>query len=65
MSTVRFAMLCDYCGQRSDEYTAWPTCRSCMADTCEACAEPGTTEGGDGERVTVLCRACVAEGHDA
>lgn len=65
MTLVRFAMLCDRCRTRSEEYTAWPSCRSCMADTCHDCAQPGTTEGGDGERETVLCKACAAQGFDA
>lgn len=59
---VRFATTCDRCQARSDEYTAWPSCRECLDDICPDCAAPGTLVETDGEgpdRVT--CRTCHAE----
>ena len=54
---VRFATKCDTCGARSEEYTAWPTCRECDNDACPDCSEPGTMIEDDG-RQTVICRSC-------
>jgi hypothetical protein len=60
---VRFATTCDRCGKRSNEYTAWPSCRACMEDTCPECAKGGTLVEGDGERAdTVVCRVCAEQG---
>lgn len=57
---VRFAAKCDTCGARSEEYTAWPTCRECNNDVCLDCAEPGTLIEADvGSPETVLCRQCA------
>lgn len=69
MTAVRFATTCDRCGARSEEYTAWPSCRVCQSDTCPACARDGSEQSedcrygeyGDGERETVICRECEAE----
>ncbi len=59
---VRFATTCDRCKARSDEYTAWPSCRECGDDICPGCAVDGTLDYGDGERGDrVLCRQCAAE----
>ena len=35
---VRFATTCDHpdCGQRSEEYTSWPSCRYCGDSCCPA-----------------------------
>jgi hypothetical protein len=56
--TVRFATLC-CCGARSEEYTAWPTCRGCQEFICPSCAAPGSLVTGDGDGPdTVLCRGC-------
>lgn len=58
---VRFATTCDRCTARSEEYTAWPSCRECLDDICDACAQAGTLHEGDGEGPdTVLCAACAA-----
>ena len=55
---VRFATLCDKCGQRSDEYTAWPTCRECMEDVCHACYVTGSASEDENNRAT--CKSCAA-----
>lgn len=61
MTLVRFAMLCDVCRKRSEEYTAWPSCRGCQRDVCYGCMADGTKRGGDGDPESVLCLACTAE----
>jgi hypothetical protein len=56
---VRFATLCDNCGARSGEYTAWPECAECAADLCPACYVPRSLVEGDGERRDrVMCQTC-------
>lgn len=60
MTMVRFATLCDHCNRRSEEYTAWPSCRECYVHICPACQEPGTLRETDGEcSETALCRTCA------
>jgi len=71
MSIVRFATLCDRCGSRSEEYTAWAICRECSDDVCPNCStNPGTrgvTLGGggfaemDAEIDVADCLQCVQE----
>jgi hypothetical protein len=61
MSIVMFATLCDHCGARSDEYSAWPSCRECLEDTCEQCYMPGSYTAD--ERHECLCNRCAAEEH--
>lgn len=67
MSMVRFATLCDKCGARSEEYTAWPHCRACHADLCPECQQPGSLREGDGAEDsrhradTALCAGCLDE----
>lgn len=69
MTMVRFATTCDRCTARSEEYSAWASCRACLEDICPSCSLPGSEqdesvdmgEAGDGERVTVLCRECAAD----
>jgi hypothetical protein len=34
---VKYACQCDHCSKRSPEYTAWPKCRECGDDVCDAC----------------------------
>ncbi len=59
---VRFATTCDHCQARSEEYTAWPSCRECMEDTCYTCAAQGTLIEADLDQPeTVLCQSCQAE----
>lgn len=38
MSMVMFATICDPCGKRSEEYSAFPSCRTCMEDVCPDCS---------------------------
>jgi hypothetical protein len=60
MTLVRFATLCDQCGTRSREYTAWPTCAGCHADICSACLSPGSLVETDGEQPErCLCVPCA------
>lgn len=56
MSMVRFAMLCDKCGKRSDEYSVWDTCFECMEDVCDDCLVPGSRT--EDERGECLCKRC-------
>lgn len=57
---VRFATTCDRCGTRSEEYTAWPTCRECMDHVCPACQLAGSLIENDG-RARALCVGCEDE----
>lgn len=64
---VRFATTCDVgkraaypCKARSEEYTGWPTCRTCFADVCPRHAAPGTLQEDEG-RNTVVCVECTEE----
>lgn len=60
MTMVRFATACNLCGKRSEEYTAWPTCRDCDAHVCPDCAAPDSPVTGDGERQdAVTCVPCA------
>lgn len=61
MSLVRFAAICDHCTARSIEYSRWWICSDCGADTCDACAVPGS---GDPETGRALCRTCSAEAQE-
>jgi hypothetical protein len=56
MSMVRFATLCDKCGKRSEEYTAWPTCKDCGDDVCTECDID--SERTEDERNATLCPDC-------
>lgn len=56
MSMVRFATLCDKCGRRSEEYSAWPSCKDCMEDACPDC-DIESERSGD-ERNHTLCHDC-------
>ena len=58
MGIVRFAMICDECGVRSEEYTPWTTCRECMRDVCKAC---DIAERRDEETNNTLCKKCFEE----
>lgn len=62
MSLTRFASLCDTCGTRSIEYTAFPTCRAldCGNHICPGCQQPGSFKDDDG-RQTALCMTCEDE----
>ena len=57
MSIVRFAMLCDKCGKRSEEYTPWATCRECGMDFCPNCS----TENTEDESNRCICNECKEE----
>lgn len=60
---VRFTTTCDHCGKRAEEYSAWPSCRGCLADTCHSCAAPGSLRTGDGEGPdTNKCKTCDVTG---
>jgi hypothetical protein len=58
---VRFATLCDIasCLKRSDEYSAWPSCRHCLRDVCPDHQVPGSaTEDEDN---LAVCTECALE----
>lgn len=57
MSMVRFATLCDRCGARSEEYSAFPTCCDCLLDICPACDRP--SDRTEDERNLTWCRHCA------
>jgi len=57
MSMVRFAMLCDQCGARSEEYGAWYTCTDCVEDVCTACIVTGSEDDETGK---AQCKCCAA-----
>ncbi len=59
MSRVRFAELCDHCGKRSEEYTAWNICRGCLLDTCDDCDIE--TSRDDDEGMQTLCKTCAKD----
>lgn len=62
MSIVRFAMLCDLCEARSEEYTSWARCRVCLCDCCPSCATPGTTIDAELDSPeSVICKLCAEE----
>lgn len=56
MSIVRFAMLCDKCQRRSEEYGCWPTCKDCGLDICGMCDEED--ERTEDEVNKTLCHDC-------
>jgi hypothetical protein len=56
MTMVRFATTCDHCGKRSEEYTAWPSCRDCLTDTCAECDVP--SERTEDEYNRTQCQVC-------
>lgn len=61
MTLVRFACICDRCKKRSEEYTAWPSCRECLDDICEDCLVTGTKTDADVDQPeTCLCADCCA-----
>jgi NMD protein affecting ribosome stability and mRNA decay len=57
MSTVRFAMLCDKCGRRSEEYGSWPSCADCGEDVCTDCDVPAARTEDEANRT--ICRECA------
>jgi hypothetical protein len=57
---VRFAHLCDGCGERSPEYTPWLMCTECGNDVCPDCASH--VREPDGDRGTGVCPACAIAG---
>jgi hypothetical protein len=74
MAMVRFAQTCDVptptgvCGQRSEEYTTWATCRECGNDVCEAHEAPDSRQEREvvdeygnvrGMRYTCICPECT------
>lgn len=54
MTDVRFATICDAenCGNRSEEYTAWPTCRGCHLHACPDHTVPGSLQQHERDRST-------------
>lgn len=48
------------CGERSSEYTRWPSCRVCNADVCLRHQSHGSFRDDDG-RLSVVCVACALE----
>jgi hypothetical protein len=80
MAMVKFATLCDVqirrvgivatlCHRRSDEYQAWPACRSCGEHVCDRHEPDGTRHEDDSDndegvaemRISVLCPRCLED----
>lgn len=58
MSYVRFATICDKCGERGPEYCAHTViCRECYEDVCEKCC---TTYDPDPPGYA-MCKGCAQE----
>jgi len=55
MSMVRFAMICDHCGERSPEYTPWWNCEDCGEDVCDDCIVPGSQDEETRKAVCLMC----------
>lgn len=61
MSIVKFAMLCDHCQKRSEEYQPWPSCRNCAENVCPECSTNHDEETGKAN-----CHRCISElAHEA
>jgi hypothetical protein len=68
MSTVPFAVVCDLCGTRGEEYQGAHQCIDCGRDVCNKCginfdadySYEGPEEGWRGA-ATCLCKPCAAE----
>lgn len=56
---VRFAVICDKCKKRSEEYGGFPTCKECQEHICPDCDIP--SERTEDERDLTLCKGCAAE----
>lgn len=56
MTLVRFAVTCDVCQTRGEEYAGANSCKGCDRDLCRACEEPGTA---DDEHGRAMCRDCA------
>lgn len=62
MAMVKFATTCDVCGDRSEEYTQWPSCRECGLHICPQHYKAETVKGPDVDTpVTCVCHSCAAE----
>lgn len=55
MSIVRFASICDLCGSRSAEYSAFPSCGECAADICPKCTVTATLDEESGKALCINC----------
>lgn len=60
-----FAMLCDQCGNRSEEYTGWWSCRECMDDVCIDCIVPNSNDDETGRALCLKCKGILDEQADA
>ena len=59
---VKFATTCDRCQRRSEEYTAWPTCKECSDHVCPRCDIEGErTEADVDTPETTMCPGCYSE----
>jgi len=56
MSLVRFAMVCDKCHVRQEEYAGYLSCKECGDDVCEGCC----TEYDPDPPGYAFCKACAA-----
>ena len=58
MRLVRFAFVCDRCGERGEEYAPMAWCVECGDDVCFACSAREV----DAESGLVECARCAAIG---
>lgn len=49
---------CDICGQPSDLYDRWPTCRDCLLHVCENCDSEEDRSEPDVDGQKTLCKEC-------
>lgn len=57
---VPFAVVCDLCGSRGEEYTGGPTCQECLADVCRDCVARVVRDADEGQNELVICKRCEA-----
>jgi len=50
---VRFAVICDHCGLRGDEYVSAYYCTECHAEICRDCSVRHDSETG-----RAMCKMC-------
>lgn len=56
---VKFANLCDLCGQRSEEYSRWPMCEDCDSDVCPKCVAEAICDWDYDQTALVRCVNCT------
>ena len=55
----RFCTTCDKCGKRSEEYSGWPACKSCLQSFCPECRNLALDDESEG---ACVCCDCYRDG---